>query len=203
MMRYADVILMYAEAENELNGPTASAKEALSMIRSRAFSEDIWDKKVTQYVDSVGSSKEDFFNAIVDERYWEFGGEFLRKWDLIRWNLLGQKLDEMKENYTKILYEDPKYADVPNYIFWKRNEDGETIDILNPDYRINEESIAGYNRDRWMSGNSSSRKETTINDYVPVFANGYDASVNNHLYPIAGTIISNSNGSLSNDQMPW
>jgi hypothetical protein len=203
LMRYADVVLMYAEAENELNGPTTSAKEALSMIRERAFPEEAWDNSVIQYVDSVGSSKESFFNAIVDERMFEFGGEFLRKWDLIRWNLLGDKLDEMRENYAKILYDDPKYADVPNYLFWKLNDDGETIDILNQDYRINETSIEGYEGTVWLSGNYASRITGTINTYLPKFANGYDAATNNHLYPIAATIIGDSNGSLSNDQMPW
>lgn len=36
-MRYADVLLMFAEAENELNGPTDAAKNALKQVRERAF----------------------------------------------------------------------------------------------------------------------------------------------------------------------
>lgn len=37
-MRYADVLLMYAEAANENhNGPTPQAKEALKKVRNRAF----------------------------------------------------------------------------------------------------------------------------------------------------------------------
>ncbi|MCB0638163.1 MAG: RagB/SusD family nutrient uptake outer membrane protein, partial [Lewinella sp.] len=35
MMRYADVLLMFAEAENELNGPTGAAQEALARVRRR------------------------------------------------------------------------------------------------------------------------------------------------------------------------
>jgi hypothetical protein len=39
MLRYSDVILMLAEAENELNGPTALAQDALKRVRQRAFDE--------------------------------------------------------------------------------------------------------------------------------------------------------------------
>lgn len=43
------------------------------------------------YVDALGT-KEDFFNAIVQERAWEFGGEKHRRYDLARWNLYGKTL---------------------------------------------------------------------------------------------------------------
>ena len=94
LMRYSDILLMLAEAENELNGPTAIAKDALTKVRARAFAgaED-YDTQVTTYVNNL-NSKEAFFNAIVDERAWEFGGEGLRKFDLIRWNLYAKKIEE-------------------------------------------------------------------------------------------------------------
>ncbi|WP_345952855.1 RagB/SusD family nutrient uptake outer membrane protein [Mucilaginibacter sp. PAMB04168] len=38
MLRYSDVLLMYAEAENELNGPTAEAYNAINQVRRRAYS---------------------------------------------------------------------------------------------------------------------------------------------------------------------
>lgn len=42
-MRYADVLLMYAEAANENhNGPTPQAKEALKKVRNRAFAAEDW-----------------------------------------------------------------------------------------------------------------------------------------------------------------
>lgn len=95
LMRYSDVLLMLAEAENELNGPTATAKEALKTVRARAFAGAAdYDEQVNQYVNSLGS-KEAFFNAIVDERAWELGGgEGLRKFDLVRWNLYAKKIEE-------------------------------------------------------------------------------------------------------------
>jgi hypothetical protein len=201
LMRYADIILMFAESENELKGPTAAAKEALSAIRKRAFPEAVWPEKVTHYVDSVGQSKESFFNAIVDERMWELGGEFLRKWDLTRWNLLGPKFRQLKDDMQKIVNDDPKYADVPTYLFWKRNDDGERIDILNPDYRLPGTAITGYTRANWIPMITASQK-TTMERIIGYVANGYNESLNNHLYPIHNSIIESSNGVLSNDQMP-
>jgi hypothetical protein len=128
-MRYADVILMFAEAENELNGPTTEAKDALKNIRNRAFAVADRTEKVESYVDAL-STKGAFFNAIVDERAFEFCGEMMRKYDLTRWNLLKTKLDEARENIRKLRDGDAKYADYPRYIFWRRNPaNNELVDI--------------------------------------------------------------------------
>lgn len=101
LMRYSDVLLMLAEAENELNGPTALAKEQLKKVRNRAFSAESRARKVDNYVNALGS-KEDFFNAIVNERAWEFGGEALRKFDLARWNIYGKKIVEVTNTLTQM-----------------------------------------------------------------------------------------------------
>jgi len=98
-MRYADVLLMFAEAVNELedgvqgeNGD--AAQEALKKVRRRAFPESLHPEKVDEYVEEVSASKETFFDAIFNERKWEFGGENLRWKDLVRWGL-----------YSKVVYE--------------------------------------------------------------------------------------------------
>lgn len=93
-MRYADVLLMFAEAENELNGPTDAAKSALKQVRERAFrgAEDA-GAKVDAYVEAA-TTKEAFFDLIFSERAWEFAGEGMRWKDLVRWNLL-----------TKVVYQ--------------------------------------------------------------------------------------------------
>jgi len=101
VMRYSDVLLMLAEAENQLNGPTDVAKNALKDVRRRAFNSADHTEKVHAYVDGL-ASKEDFFNAIVNERAWEFGGECIRKFDLIRWNVYGKKIVETKAMITNM-----------------------------------------------------------------------------------------------------
>ena len=91
-IRYADVLLMFAEADNEINnGPTAEAQEALKTVRRRAFAGADQADKVDTYVESA-ASKEDFLNLVLDERKWEFAGENMRWKDLVRNNLYAQKV---------------------------------------------------------------------------------------------------------------
>ena len=90
-IRYADVLLMFAEAENELNGPTEEAKVALKTVRKRAFDSVDWPDMVDAYVDAA-SSKEDFLNLVLDERKWEFAGENMRWKDLVRNNKYAEKV---------------------------------------------------------------------------------------------------------------
>ena len=76
-MRYTDVLLMYAEAANELNdGPTDAAKAALHQVRQRAFTNP---EKIDSYIESMSGSKEDFLKAVLDERKFEFAGENMLK----------------------------------------------------------------------------------------------------------------------------
>lgn len=93
-MRYADVLLMFAEAVNELengvSGPNGTqAVEALRQVRARAFANPA---KVDGYIASVSGSKEDFLKAILNERKWEFAGENMRWKDLVRNNIYNEVL---------------------------------------------------------------------------------------------------------------
>lgn len=92
-LRYADVLLMFAEADNEINeGPTAEAKQALKTVRERAFrGAENSSEKVDAYVDAL-STKADFLKAVLDERKWEFAGENMRWKDLVRNNIYNQEL---------------------------------------------------------------------------------------------------------------
>jgi len=93
VMRYADVLLMYAEADNEINnGPSAAAVTALEQVRKRAYGANPIGPTPTSY--------SAFFDYLVKERLLEFGGEGIRKYDLLRWNLLGTKIAETKANLT-------------------------------------------------------------------------------------------------------
>lgn len=88
VLRYADVLLMYAEADNEVsNGPTASAMQYLDEVRTRAGLVSISEKS------EAIADKDSFFKELVDERMRELCFEGLRKHDLIRWELLGERLN--------------------------------------------------------------------------------------------------------------
>jgi hypothetical protein len=101
ILRYSDVLLMFAEAENEINGPTGAAYNALNTVRRRGFGKPISTPDVTVDI-PAGLSKADFFKVIVRERSLELGGEGVRKYDLIRWNLLATALGETKTNLAKL-----------------------------------------------------------------------------------------------------
>jgi len=95
ILRFSDILLMYAETDNELgNGPSATAISAFEEVRKRGYG---------SHASAIGVTPTDhdgFFRAIVKERSLEFGGEGIRKFDLIRWNLLGQRLTEAKADLT-------------------------------------------------------------------------------------------------------
>jgi hypothetical protein len=118
ILRYSDVMLMFAEAENELNGPTAAAYSAINQVRRRGYGKAITTADAT--VDLAGLSKATFFAALVRERSLELGGEGERKYDLIRWNLLGAAIADARTNMTKMAaltaMSDPSYmAGFPSY----------------------------------------------------------------------------------------
>lgn len=106
VMRYSDVLLMAAEIANEL-GQIDVAKDYLLQVRSRAYAGN--EAMAEAYVSGL-SGKDAVFNAIVDERALEFVGEFLRKGDLIRWNMLKTKMDEAKADMTALANRNGKFS---------------------------------------------------------------------------------------------
>jgi len=86
-MRYAEVLLVYAEAEAmSQNGPTSSAYAAINRVRERAGLEDL----------PSGMSASEFQEACFNERSWEFAGmEYCTHWaDLLRF----EKVEEANSN---------------------------------------------------------------------------------------------------------
>lgn len=75
LMRYADVLLMYAEAVNETSGPTAAVYEAVNKIRARA--------KMPPFPE--GLNQDQMRDEIKHERKVEFFLEGTRYFDLLRW----------------------------------------------------------------------------------------------------------------------
>ncbi len=122
VMRYSDILLMAAEIANEL-GQTNVAKDYLLQVRRRAYAGN--ESMAETYVSSL-SSKDDIFNAIVDERALEFVGEFLRKGDLIRWNMLKTKMDEAKSDMNELANRTGKFSWLRQTgdIYYCYNEDG-------------------------------------------------------------------------------
>ncbi len=81
VIRYADVLLMMAECENEV-GSQGTAIGYINQVRDRAGLDDL----------STSLTKEQVFQAIIQERKVELSGEQLRFDDMIRWGIVGPEL---------------------------------------------------------------------------------------------------------------
>ena len=86
IIRYADALLMYAEALNEL-GESAKAHEVLNRVRERAYGDASGNY--------AGLPKDAFRDAILKERWLEFPLEGHRWFDLVR---MGKFVERMKEH---------------------------------------------------------------------------------------------------------
>lgn len=212
-MRYSQVLLMYAEVMNELAGPTGSyegsagisAKAALAEVHNRAFSITTAEES---YLNSVSTDRTTFFNAIVDENAWELAGEGFRKYDLIRWNLLVEKILQFKSDYLKQMngayqrtiyfnYLDAAHTQIDmSSITYKGLPAGKSTS----DYHA---SVSSWGNERTTS--TKTQSETNL----PSISSGLVGSTqqgsgngaavkNRYLMPIASTTISASNGRLSN-----
>jgi len=87
--RYADVILLRAEAKNELYGPSGggspTAKDLLNIVRNRAF--DNYEGSPQKAIVDNLQMKDEFRDHLFKERTWELIWEGKRRSDLIRWGI--------------------------------------------------------------------------------------------------------------------
>ncbi|MFD0835662.1 RagB/SusD family nutrient uptake outer membrane protein [Mariniflexile aquimaris] len=109
VFRLADVKLMAAECENERPGgnPT-TAYGYIKEIRERAYA------TVAEAEAIKGLNQQQFRQAIYNERKWELAGECMRRYDLIRWGILLDVVQNLE------------------YRFWKPNENIRAWHVLLP-----------------------------------------------------------------------
>ncbi|WP_163717509.1 RagB/SusD family nutrient uptake outer membrane protein [Mangrovibacterium lignilyticum] len=87
IIRYAEILLNYAEAINEVNGPSSEVYDALDLIRHRAgITGNLEDRS------DLTSSKAAMRNFIRKERTVELAFEEHRFWDVRRWNVATKAL---------------------------------------------------------------------------------------------------------------
>lgn len=100
VIRYGDVLLMFAEADNEVNGPTTQGVAALNLIRQRARGVGLAegdDPSVYPDIDANNVTQIELRDIIFDERKWELCFEGLRRWDLLRTNRYLDTFDDVTE----------------------------------------------------------------------------------------------------------
>lgn len=90
--RYADVLLTFAESENEISGATSEVYSAVNKVRARVGMPNL----------PLGLSKDEMREAIRHERRVEFAGENCRYEDLRRWNLVKEAFLSKPKNHRAI-----------------------------------------------------------------------------------------------------
>lgn len=176
IIRYADVLLMFAEADNELTAaPSAAAYNAINMVRRRGYGKSISTADATVDLPS-GLGKAAFFDAIVKERSLELGGEGVRKSDLIRWNLLAKKIADTKTALTAMSNLAAPYNTLPVSMYYRNNSSsddntfGPTGLWANSFYKTAPGTApAGTTRVVWLS---SAINTTAISRYATGFVTG-------------------------------
>lgn len=93
VIRYAEALLMYAEALNEA-GESEKAHSVLNRVRQRAYHDESADYN--------GLSKDAFRTAILKERWLEFPLEGHRWFDLVRMGVFIQRMKEHSANEAKL-----------------------------------------------------------------------------------------------------
>ncbi|MFN0254667.1 RagB/SusD family nutrient uptake outer membrane protein [Pedobacter ureilyticus] len=111
ILRYADVVLMYAEAANEVGGTanTAAALAALNSVRERARR----GAPAGTLPDITVTDQTLLRNAIQHERRIELAMEYDRFFDLIRWGPTVAEGAMTAAGKTAFSYERDKYLPIP------------------------------------------------------------------------------------------
>ncbi len=201
VLRYADVLLMFAEADLFLHGNEGQAM--FDQVRARAFGQTVTDYKASvNYLPLT-------LDNLKNERAFEFCGENIRKYDLERWGMLKSAIDQSETNLTALRNGTGNYAAVPSTLYYRYKVDNS---ISNGE-RVLE--IYGLNRGEtddktttdptggWVSKSWTQAMSSTPVDYY--LSDGF---INNmylgnpdkrQLLPIFHQIIVSSNGLISND----
>jgi hypothetical protein len=210
-MRLADIYMMAAEAYNEL-GDINKAWTCLEPVLSRALPAAKVNALKTKYT----ASHDAFFDGIVEQRGFEFAGEMLRKADLIRWNIIDEKMAEAKQKMLDLAHREGDYADLPENIYTKIYEDGMSIpeNTIVFDTPVNGETLViygmnhgdtddegkatGYEKTGWLA--ATTKDGVTTYKITDDFIDGlYINQPSTHaIWPIWQTFCDKSNGQLDN-----
>lgn len=120
-MRYPQILLMYAEATYQLFGNAVTAYnggpfaiEALEWVHKRAYEDKAAGEAFIRQL-----AEQDFMEALYAENAWEFAGEGVRKWELIRWGQLSQKIVEAKQQFVDGVVKQPSQGGYPRFMFYQ------------------------------------------------------------------------------------
>lgn len=199
VMRFADVVLMAAEAVNEIDGP-AAALPYVKRIVDRAYGTNTAQAAAYMtYAASFGDKQQFLENVIMKQRALEFVGEMIRKQDLIRWNKLDQALATNRTNLQDLHNKANNYAQWPTKVYWRLNTDGETIDIYGLEKGQTDAigaTMTGYTPVDWRL--SSTTSGTSVETWNSLYVK--QPSKQPH-WPIWQVFLDASDGKLNNSYL--
>ena len=149
IMRYSDVLLRAAECENEVSGPTQQAIDWINQVRSRA---GLADLKLSDF-----DSKDKLFEQIANvERPKEFGCEYGRGFDLIRWGWFydSGRLQQIKDHAA--------------VNFWTQASYDKGDIKYTPKDPVNYSACSKSSYDLWIQGH----------EFIPIYQGVLDANPN-------------------------
>ncbi len=265
IIRFSDVLLMYAEAVNELQEPTTEAIAAVNQVRRRAWAVGSL-KSITISSEGTGyttiptvsitggggtgataaaringgkvvsidiistganytsaptitvsggggtgfsattsitriedadlkpnqtANQRAFLTAIQDERLFEFASEGIRKYDLIRWNILGTKLSDTKAELVKMANKVAPYDQLPQRMFYRQNS---TTGVVwgNSLYAPTPASVpAGHTAVNWL-------QSVTAAAIIDRFAASFTPN-KSEILPIPQAVVEASQGAINQD----
>jgi hypothetical protein len=139
LIRFAEILLMYAEALNEVSGASSEVYSAVESVRKRAG--------LDPYQLPTGMSRDDMRKAIQHERQVELAFEAHRFWDVRRWKIAEQTESQMMKgmrvkkdannNYTYTVEDVRKHNFRPAMYLWPipQSETAKSSELLqNPGY---------------------------------------------------------------------
>lgn len=205
VLRYSDVLLMYAEAA--IGGISGDVPSSLPLDGLAQLN------KVHQRAGLSALASPYTMNDIKNERAWEFCGENLRKFDLIRWGLFATDLKQAQSEIealranttTKDVYfhykEDDSYASTGKAYIIDQIYGLKTAEIGQvPSSYVNSTDNGGWVKKSEFFTDGDTNKDFLLSSsyylYDPTVA---DILENRQFWPIFTSNVSTSNGSLWND----
>ncbi len=207
IIRYADVLLMAAEAsiggiggDMPTNTYGIDGQACFNKVRARAHA----------------SAKELTMANLQEERKFEFTGEYLRKYDLMRWGILKETLMTAHERLAAMNNHEGEFAQLPDTIYFKYKYVGEQYSyaagikgfVIDPDstYGLKKGETgapATYSKENgWIKTAiylGSSGRELARDNYM-LFDPEYPDRLNGRQYwPIFSVNVGQSEGALWND----
>lgn len=203
VMRYADIILMFCEAalggitgDVPVNNTGLDPQSQFDRIRERAGLE----------------SKILTMENLMDERKFEFCGEYIRKYDLMRWGKLKEKLVETTQRLADLNAHTGEFKETGDTIYFKYKQDNSLVYegsglngyVMDSIWGLRKGEVgrpATYNKEKgWVAKNifrGNDGAELASNTYI-LYENE-DLIDKRHYWPIFLTNVGSSNGTLWND----